>query len=227
MKKLALKTVAWVIAVAAGLAYVFYSVVVVRAGWAIATQPASDVGTTVAQTELLGSTVGVVLQPLLLVATLATAMATWLTVREMRAGRDQERQLNDERRRGAADDAVRHDAWLLIGIVYATAGTAATIGATLQAASRFGRVRRSIEQPMMQTAFSTTGQIAEGTAAALRLQDVPGAWGQPARELSDLLLELASAMTDARHSQAVAEKITEPVQRLRDALPGRARRPGR
>ncbi len=86
-------------------------------------------------------------------------------------------------------------------------------------ASRFGRVRASIEQPLIEASLRSNDQVAEATVAALRLQDVPGPWVAPAAELSQLILDIFDAVPDAERALALAAQITEPVQRLRDAMP--------
>lgn len=160
-----------------------------------------------------------IFEPVLLFATVVTALATWRTVREMRDGRDQEQQLEQERREDAAGAAVREDAWLLIGNVYAVAALVGGISAMTREATRFGRVRRSIEQPMVQASLMSTERVAAATAAGLRLQDAPGPWGAPADELSRLLLSIVEAAPNVERAVALSGQVTEPVQRLRDALP--------
>lgn len=208
-----------VVALAAAAGFLLYAYLVLRVGWTMASQPADDVATSVAQGELLAATINLILGPILLGATAVTALATWKTVGEMRDGRHQERQLELERRDAAAKAAIRQDAWILIGNVYAVAAVAGAVGAATRSASRFGRVRPSIEQPLIQVSFGNSDRITEATVAALRLQDASGPWAAPARELSQLLLDIFDAVPDPERAVALAAQVTEPVQRLRESLP--------
>lgn len=215
-----LRRLAGAAALVVSAGFLLYAFVAWRAAWALVSQPADDVGTSVAQGELLLATINAILQPVLLFATAITAFATWRTVREMREGRIQERQLELHRREDATRVAIRRDAWLLIGNVYAVTALVGGLSAMNRKASRFGRVRGSVEQPMMQASLRSTDRVADAMIAASRLQDMPGPWAAPAGELAQLVLDIVGVSPDVERAMALANQVADPVQRLRDALPG-------
>lgn len=205
-----------------GLAvFALWAWVVVRVAWSLASQPAGGTDAAVAQGELLVSALSLVLQPLLFVATAVTARATINTVREMRDTRTQERQFEKARRGDVEIQAIRDDAWLLIGNVYAIAGVAGAVGGVLSRAF-LGRVRRSVEHPLMQTALSTPARVAEAICAAERLIDARGPWATHAEALRDIVLDLSGELSNVGRSQALIGRIPQAIDDLRDALPRHA-----
>ncbi len=204
----------------ASLVFVLWAVLVVNVAWTLASQPAGDIDVVIAQGELLASALSLVLQPLLFVATAVTARATMNTVREMRDARIQAQRLEELRRVDLERQSVRDDAWRLIGNMYAIAGGAGAIGGGL-AAGWLGRLRRSVEEPLMQTALGMADRVADAVAAAERLIDAPGPWRRPAEHLRDIAVALGAAMADAGRSQALAARVPDAIDALRAALPGR------
>lgn len=200
------------------LVFALWAFIVIRAAWTLASQPAARTDIAITQGELLASAMSLVLQPLLFVATAVTARATMNTVREMRDARDQEARLEDARRADHHRQAVRDDAWLLIGHVYAIAGIVGAVGGVL-ATARFGRLRRSVEEPVLRKALLALDRTAEAVAAAERLIDKPGPWRAPAERLRDLAVELSGQLAEPRHAQALAADVPDALKALRSALP--------
>ncbi len=200
--------------------FLLYVLVAWHVAWTLVSQPPDDVATSLAQGELLAATINAIFEPVLLFATGITALATWRTVREMRDGRDQERQLELERREDEARAAIRRDAWLLIGNVYAVT---ALVGRLERHDTQGESLRTRARQ---HRATDDAGVVDErrprrrGGDAASRLQDAPGPWAEPAGELAQLVLDIVEVAPDVECAAALASHVEEPVQRLRDALPG-------
>lgn len=169
--------------------------------------------------RMLSDTVALSVGAAVLLVTAAAAVATWRTVREMGAGREQAAKIEADRAEAALQAEIRDQGWFVIAEFHSALAGLQGVTATIGRASIFGRIRPSVEGPLMAETFESHRRAARAVVSAQRLADTPGPWQRPASELSDLMLEAIEAVTDTHRLMAIAERAAGPLKLLQEGLP--------
>lgn len=148
------------------------------------------------------------------------AVATFLTVREMRSSRLQAVSVELARAESARLSLVADEGWLLIGECQLALAKMNAVAAAVRRASRFGRVPKRLEAPLLQQAFAAFGGVSGAVVSAQRLATTPGPWAEPAERLAELLLLALDDSLDSQGLLSIAEQAATPLAELKKRLPG-------
>ena len=190
----------------------------VEAAWRLAVREDFTTGTAL-RAELLLAAVDFAASLVGLIVAGGVAVATFLTVREMRSSRLQAAEIEAEKAGAALQADIRDQGWFVVAEFHSALAGMQGVTAMAGRASVLGRVRPSVEAPLMAETFAAHKGAARAIVSAQRLADTPGPWQRPAAELSDLMLEAMGAITDAPRLMEIAGRAAGPLKALQEALP--------